>query len=101
MYRNVSSTAEHGAPGKQALDRLSRVKDPIVEALGRHRGPTLEPFGLYRCVSVGPDYDDKVADGCGEGWTVYKRTSRALTPRLCDVASRTSKGHVHDLGCVM
>ena len=46
------------------------VKNPIVETLGRRRGTPLEPFGSCRRVSVEPDYDEKLADGCGGGWAI-------------------------------
>ena len=70
MCRNGPSTAEHGAPGEQALDEPSMVRDPTVEALSRHRDTPLVPFRPYECVSVEPAYEDKVADGRREGWAV-------------------------------
>ena len=70
MWRIESSTAEHGGPAKQALDESSVFDNLIVPILSRRRGTPMVRIGPCGRVTVGTDHDDKVADGCSEGWAV-------------------------------
>ena len=76
MWTIESSTAEHGGPAKKALDERSIFNNLIVTILSRHRGTPMLRIGPCERVIVGTDHDDKVADGCSEGWAVKLNTPR-------------------------